>query len=261
VRALDTVPACRAAAQIHLVETSAPLRARQRAALPDLDVHWHDDIEQFVRHDDGWHQRLVDLADRADGATGHDPVFVFCDADAPSAFTDLPPAARTPTAPGAIIETSAAARRTVAELARRIHSLTGAALIFDYGYAGPAHGDTLQAVRSHRYADVLRIPGEVDLTAHVDFAALAMAATTVGATAWGPVDQGDFLRRLGIEARAETLAASATAAQRRDIAAALERLIDAAQMGTLFKVLAIGARGAPPPAGFSANEAYRNPCD
>ena len=128
-------------------------------------------------------------------------------------------------------------------------------MIVDYGYAAPALGDTLQAVHRHTYAPVLEQPGEADLTAHVDFSALARAARSAGAACWGPVGQGEFLRRLGIEARADALAATATARQKTDIESARERLIADDQMGTLFQVLAIGARAADPPAGFLSDEA------
>jgi len=279
LRALDTVAACRAAARIHLVETSPALRVRQRAALPDVEVCWHDriddlpmlptiwianeffdalPIEQFVCQPGGWRRRLVDLA--RDG-TDEAPRFIFSHAAEPCAATDLPAAARAPAPPGAVAESSPSGRQIAAEIARRIRSFTGAALIVDYGYAGPAIGDTLQAVRAHQYAPVLDAPGMADLTAHVDFAALAEAAGGLGAACWGPITQGEFLRRLGIEVRAQKLAATATPAQRADIDAASQRLIGDAQMGTLFKVMALAPRAAPPPAGFLAHEAQQNPCD
>ena len=107
---------------------------------------------------------------------------------------------------------------------------------------------SLQAVRGHQGAGVLDRPGETDLSAHVDFAALAAAAN---APTFGPVAQGDFLRRLGILQRAETLKARASEAQRRAIDAALARLIEPDQMGTLFRVMAVGDGRSATPAGFS----------
>ena len=266
LRALETVPACRAAAQVHLIENSPNMRERQRQTLSGFDVAWHDEIgdlpmmpaifvaneffdalpvEQFVCDSDGWHQRLVELADGgAELVFTHTPE--TCSADGLPAIADA----------GAIAETSPASRQIVAEIARRVRSHTGAALIIDYGYEGPAIGNTLQAVRRHDYAAILQQPGEADLTAHVDFGALAKSVHTAGAAGWGPVSQGDFLRRLGIEARAGVLANNASPQQKTDIESALERLIGGDQMGTLFKVMAIGPRAAAPPAGFLAEEAH-----
>jgi NADH dehydrogenase [ubiquinone] 1 alpha subcomplex assembly factor 7 len=263
LRALETVPACRAAVRVHLVETSPHLRERQRQALSEIDVTWHDaiadlpmmpvifianeffdalPIEQFVRHDDGWRQRLVDLSEAG---------FVFTHAPSPHQEENLPISAET----GAIAEISPATLQIAAEIARRVRSHSGAALIVDYGYAAPAIGDTLQAVQRHNYAPVLEQPGDADLTAHVDFSALATAARAAGAACWGAIPQGVFLRRLGIETRAATLAAAATPAQKTSLQTAFERLLNDDQMGTLFKVLAIGGRTAGAPAGFLPEEA------
>lgn len=269
LRALQTVPACRAAVRVHLIETSPSMRERQRQNLSDVEVTWHDNVgnlpmstaifianeffdalpvEQFVRQDEGWHRRLVGLA-------GSETELVFTHAPAPCPTEDLPAAAGNPAEVGAIIEASPAIRQIAGEIARQIRSHTGAALIVDYGYAAPAIGDTLQAVRRHDNAAILDRPGEADLTAHVDFSALANSAQSAGAASWGPVPQGEFLRRLGIEARAGALAADAAPEQKTDIETALERLIGGDQMGTLFKVLAIGPRAADPPAGFLSAEA------
>src|SRR5262249_14101276 len=129
----------------------------------------------------------------------------------------------------------------------------GAALIIDYGHARSAPGDTFQAVRSHRYASPLAAPGLTDLTAHVDFEALGKAAPEAGARVPGPVKQGTWLKRLGIEARAAVLQANATSSKRSDIAAALQRLIGSGpnQMGSLFKAIGFSARAIAQLPGFS----------
>ncbi|MDH3738970.1 MAG: SAM-dependent methyltransferase, partial [Alphaproteobacteria bacterium] len=269
LRALETVAACRAAVQVHLVETSPHLRERQRQALPGIDATWHDNVvelpmlpavfianeffdalpvEQFARLDGGWHRRLIGL-----GANDV-PEFVFTHDPEPYSAEYLPSCAED----GAIAESSPATLQIAHEIGRRVRSHSSAALIIDYGYAGPAVGDTLQAVHRHEYAAVLEQPGQADLTAHVDFGALAASALAAGAGCWGEIGQGEFLRRLGIETRAATLMAEATPAQRIDIETAFKRLIDADQMGTLFKVLAIGPRTAGPPAGFVSEEARTN---
>ncbi|MGO1081382.1 SAM-dependent methyltransferase, partial [Inquilinus sp. CA228] len=132
-------------------------------------------------------------------------------------------------------------------LGRRLAQQGGAALIVDYGPARSAPGDSFQAMRRHAFADPLEAPGEADLTAHVDFQALAQAAA--GATSYGPVTQGAFLEALGLRARAAQLQ-TASPARAAEIDAAVERLAGPEQMGTLFKALALTAPGLGAPAGF-----------
>ncbi len=123
-------------------------------------------------------------------------------------------------------------------------------MIIDYGPAVSGPGDTLQAVRAQQKVDVLAEPGLADLTTHVDFSALAAAARAAGAVPHGPVPQGAWLRRLGIMARAAALLRGASPAQGHAIEAALRRLIEPDEMGTLFKVLAIVNPSLPTPPGF-----------
>ena len=149
---------------------------------------------------------------------------------------------------GSVIETSPASVGIARALAARIAAQGGAALIVDYGYDGPAIGDTLQAVRAHAYANPFEEPGERDLTAHVDFATLAEAARAEGVGVSGPVGQGTFLRALGIDARAAALAA-ASPDRAEAIRADRDRLVE--EMGTLFRAMAITAPGWPTPAGFA----------
>jgi SAM-dependent MidA family methyltransferase len=152
------------------------------------------------------------------------------------------------TAAGSVIETSPASVAILRGLAQRIVAQGGALLVIDYGYHGPAIGDTLQAVRGHAYANPFDMPGEQDLTAHVDFGTLAAAATVEGAQVAGPVGQGVFLGALGIAARAAALA-SAAPDRAEGIAADHQRLTQA--MGTLFQVLAVSSPDWPLPAGFA----------
>jgi SAM-dependent MidA family methyltransferase len=123
-------------------------------------------------------------------------------------------------------------------------------LVIDYGHDRSGHGDTLQAVERHGYADVFDGVGDRDLTAHVDFAALAEAAGSADTRVFGPVGQGPFLAALGIDARAESLAARQTD-RRADIMAARDRLTAADAMGTLFRVLGVTASSWPQPEGFA----------
>ncbi|HYE48375.1 MAG TPA: SAM-dependent methyltransferase, partial [Azospirillaceae bacterium] len=151
---------------------------------------------------------------------------------------------------GSVAEIAPAGMAVAAEIGARLARHPGAALLVDYGHAGPAVGDTLQAVRRHAFAPVLEDPGEADLTAHVDFTALADAAGTAGAAAYGPVGQGALLLALGIRQRADALKRSVAGAGADVIEAAFRRLVGDDQMGRLFKALALASPGAPVPAGF-----------
>jgi len=257
LRAAATVPPFLKAAEVWLVETSPRLRAKQRETLAGREVHWVERFEdlpagpiivianelfdalpirQFEKQDGIWRERMV-------GLDGDDFVFV----PGPPAEPDLPPEVLS-AADGSIVEICPQGRELAAALGRRLNRGPGAALIIDYGHALSGVGDTLQAVKRHRFHPVLEAPGTADLTAHVDFEALAAAA--VPARAWGPVTQGDFLRALGIQSRAAMLAQSGGPKVAADIAGQLRRLIDPDEMGTLFKVLALASPMLPAPVGF-----------
>ncbi len=271
LRAAGQTPDFLAAVVVHLVETSPPLRARQRDALSAAGLErapaWHEDFEsvpegplllianeffdalpvrQFQRSREGWRERLVDVEPEGDGFR-----FVLS-----PPFAGVPPAANAwppgvDGAPeGSVIEVCPAGIGLARAIGERVARRAGAALIVDYGHTESAFGETLQAVKGHAFHPVLSEPGEADLTAHVDFAALARAGAEAGAHTFGPVDQGEFLERLGLDARAEALLAKATPEQAADIRAARRRLADADQMGALFKVLAIAGPNLPPPPGF-----------
>lgn len=270
LRAAAVVPAFRQAATVHLVETSPALRALQRERLGD-GIRWHDRLEdvptgptllianeffdalpirQVQKTSHGWFERLVDL-DPA--GTEEEPRFRFVLEAFGSSGSRLVPDALRDAPDGSVVEVSPASRAVARLIGERLAAAPGAALAIDYGHAaGPAVGDTFQALRKHRFAPVLEAPGEVDLTAHVDFAALAAAARDGGADCFGPVEQGEWLVRLGIRQRAQMLAKSATRRQAQDVAAAQARLIEPDQMGTLFKALAIATPGLGAPAGFEA---------
>jgi NADH dehydrogenase [ubiquinone] 1 alpha subcomplex assembly factor 7 len=244
---------------VHLVETSPALTALQREACPDAT--WHGDlstlpadapllivanefldalpVRQLVRAPAGWRERMV-------GLDGEDLRFVAgdrpMDAAVPETWRDAPE--------GAILETAPAAAAVVAELAARLARQGGAALMIDYGHDQPRLGSTLQAVRAHAKVDPLSAPGKADLTAHVDFAALAEVARADGARWLGTVSQGQFLRALGIDARAQRLAAAAPE-RSEAIAAARARLVGDEAMGALFKVMALAAPDWPDAAGFT----------
>lgn len=265
-RASRIAPPFHSALAIDLVETSLRLRAEQRTALGDFAaVQWRDTlgaapqapaiyianeffdalpIRQYVRKDGAWRERMVGLNAAGGFQFGADVV-------AQEQIAAVGPE-------GAILEVGAAGVRVMTEMAARIVRFGGAALIIDYGYARTQAGETLQAMRAHEFSDPLQNPGEADLTAHVDFSALARAATAAGAAVHGPVTQGAFLRALGIETRAQRLKRNATAQQAADIDSALQRLTEASHargMGVLFKVLCVTRRGAPTPPAFEEGAA------
>jgi SAM-dependent MidA family methyltransferase len=190
-------------------------------------------IRQFVRTDTGWRERMVGLDDDENlaffaGAASLDPPLLPADAgEAPL---------------GAIVELAPARSAMMTAIAERIARRGGAGLFIDYGYLRPATGDTLQALRRHRHEDVLASPGEADLTAHVDFAALAGIARAHGLGA-SAIDQGEFLLAMGLLERAGQLGRNAGQALRETLAGEVERLAGPQAMGQLFKVLAIVSGG------------------
>jgi NADH dehydrogenase [ubiquinone] 1 alpha subcomplex assembly factor 7 len=254
LRATKVVPAFRAAIVLHMVEVSAALERVQRQALiaTDVPVSWHPSIEdvpdgpliilanefvdalpihQAVMCADGWHERVVKLRD--DGR-----LHFSIDRDPMPLFEEFLPAPLRTAKVGQIFEWRG--DKLALEIGRRVVKSGGVALILDYGHVKPAIGETLQAVSRHDYADPLEAPGLADLTAHVDFHALAQGAEAMGARVQGPLTQASFLRRLGIRQRAAVLKASAPADYAGSIDAALDRLIneDRIGMGSLIKAIA-----------------------
>ena len=247
-----------AAAHLHLIEASPTLRALQREKLRDTDITWHASLDkvpdlplllianeffdalpvrQFVRSPQGWCERCIGLAGESE------PRFVFVAAPEPLPETLIPETKRS--APvGSVVELCPAGEALMEAIAARLQAQGGAALVIDYGT--DEIGATLQAVRHHAFHDPLVDPGSADLTAHVDFSALAHAADGAGAQVSGPLTQGKFLERLGISARAAILKKNALLPA--DIDTAHERLTSPAAMGTLFKVMAVMAKGAHAPA-------------
>ncbi len=235
--ALRVLRAAGFAGGVHLVETSPVLRQAQAQAVPD--AHWHDAIEDLPARplllvaneflDALPVRQLVGGAERRVVVAANGLAF---DRD------------------GEVVEVSPTRDQAVAAIATCLAAMGGVALFIDYGHERSAPGDTLQAVRGHAFAPVLHDPGEQDLTAHVDFEAVAHAAAESGATATAVVTQGNWLERLGIRARAEALV-KANPNQADQIRAALDRLIAPDEMGELFKVMAIHAAGWPPAAGFA----------
>jgi SAM-dependent MidA family methyltransferase len=259
LRALNHVPGFAAAADLWLVEPSAPLRALQAAQLAGVDARWADRLDevpgsaplllianevldclparQFVRTEAGWAERRVGL-----DAAGE---LTFGLAPAPGGFEAPPFAEAAPI--GAILELSSAQTALAEEIGLRVVDDGGAALLIDYGRDAPGFGDTLQALTRHTKVSPLATPGQADLTVHADFPAVAAAARRAGAEATPILSQTDFLRALGIDQRAGVLMAAAEAKGRADqaevIARQHARLTAPDQMGTLFKAIAIHQKG------------------
>lgn len=263
LRVTPIAPNFFSAVTVHLVETSPVLLEAQRQTLARAakSIQWQSHfaetppgpafiianeffdalpVRHYVKAQGGWREQLVGL-----------------DAEGEIAFglsEQTEPSLTVPARDGSTIEVSVASQELIGDIAARLVAEGGALLLIDYGYNQTSLGDSLQAVSRHAYVDPLAAPGEADLTAHVDFAALARAAAARGAKVMGPVTQGHFLLQLGIERRAETLSKKATPEQAQAIIDAFERLTGSddarQQMGGLFKVMAVTHPDMPDLPGF-----------
>ena len=274
LRAAKLAPEFGAALQLHLVEASPVLIEQQRqrlaqsALVPEGAIHWHASLEtiplgpsillaneffdalpvrQYVKTASGWHERVIGLDNTQALSFGL----------APEAETNIN--AQAPI--GSVLEINTLAYRLIMQIAHRLQQAGGAALIIDYGHVETSFGETLQAISAHHPIDPLTCPGQADLSTHVDFGSLKRAALACGARLYGPVQQADFLTRLGIHHRAASLMRQADTTQgaesAADIAAALTRLTQSEQstdMGALFKVMAITHPDLAPPAGFDSTD-------
>lgn len=247
-------PAFREAASLHLVETSRRLREIQRATLGDAvpAALWHDriadlpedapllvvaneffdalPIRQYVKTAQGWRERAVGLDEQG--------ALRFVAGTGSLDAAELP-AGLAGAAEGAILETQPLANALMEELGARIARQGGVLLAIDYGYARTAPGDTLQALRAHRPVEVLAEPGRADLTAHVNFEALARAARAGGLRPRALMTQGSFLLGLGLLERAGQIGAGRSPQEQERIRGEVERLAAPQEMGELFKVLAV----------------------
>ncbi|MGV8854467.1 MAG: class I SAM-dependent methyltransferase [Devosia sp.] len=245
---------------LRLFETNPALIAEQNARLEAYGAKWIDGfdkvgpgpllvlaneffdalpIRQFVRAEDGWHERMI-------GTNNGRRVFGLNPTPIPaSAMPDILAEAEL----NAVLEVGLASGEVMNRLATTISTQGGAILAIDYGYARTQTGETLQGVRRHQYANVLDAPGEVDLSAHVDFEALGTVAAKAGLAVQPLATQGQFLNRMGINERASALIA-ANPGMATDISTAKARLVAPEQMGELFKVFCAASPGLQPP-GFA----------
>lgn len=261
LRAARLMPEFLAAADLWLVEVSPPLRAVQAERLAGAAPapRWADRLEavpagaplllvanevldclpahQFVKTQSGWAERVVGLDEQGQLAFGL-RALSSGKFPPPSQDEDLPL--------GALVESSPAQAALGSEIGHRVARDGGAALLIDYGRDAPGPGDTLQALKAHVKVSPLTEPGQADLTVWADFPAVAAAAREAGAKAGPILPQGAFLQALGIEARGQALAASRPD-QADKLDRQLDRLIGAAQMGSLFKVACLFAPDLSPP--------------
>lgn len=261
LRVACRAPGFRDGLKLKLFETNPILTAEQRSRLEVYEPQWLENFEQFdegpvlvvaneffdalpirqfVRKENGWHERLVGLVD-GQRAFGLSP-------------TPIPPetmpAAVADAEQDSLFEVCFAGGEVMSRMAKVVAKQGGSILAIDYGYARTQTGDTLQGVRNHAYADVLDAPGETDLSAHVDFGALAAVAREVGLAVQPLATQGEFLTRLGIAERAKALS-GANPGSSETIRLAHDRLVGEDQMGSLFKVFCAHSPGLNPP-GFTA---------
>ncbi len=258
LRAARLAPRFLESVSVHLVEMSQPLREAQQRALQGgpFPVRWHNQIEDVPRAPailianefldclpvrqcvfDGsrqrWKERCVGLEHGR---------FAFTDRETGVSPPPMPAGTQATVYDG-----------LAAHLAGRSRDHPLAALVIDYGHASFSWGDTVQAVKRHRFVDVFDSPGETDLTAHVDFGRLSTSARKHGLTPYGPMPMGEWLLRLGFLVRAGRLQAEAPAAEQNAIAAGAARLVSPDQMGVLFKVLILASQLPVAPLPFTAS--------
>ncbi len=246
---------------LHLVEASPALREQQSSALQNWSPEFIDGMHhlpggplvvlanefldclparQFVREGEVWRERVVGLGEDGALAFGIDR----SDLRAEDA-QDMPPVSLSGEAelqPGldGLIETLRA---------RTEQSAPFYALFIDYGPDNASPTDTLRAYKNGQQVDPLACPGEADLTVDVDFKRLAQLALAAGLEVAGPVPQGAFLGRLGLQDRLDTLIrANPDAAD--SLFSGAQKLVDPAEMGRRFKVICLSSTGLPTPAGF-----------
>lgn len=259
LRVTEAVPGFHDSLDLWLVEASPVLRAAQKQAVAPFEPRYVSNLDdlpelplflvaneffdalpvrQFLRDGVGWRERVVGLDDQGELCFG------LTDAAPVGALAHRLDGVKA----GDMVELNAAGQGVAYALGLRLAAHGGVALIVDYGHSGDV-GDTFQAVRAHEKVHPLDAPGQADLTALVDFAALA-GALPDGALAHGPVGQGAYLERLGITARAQALAAGLSGEALDAHIAAHRRLTHPEEMGSLFKVMALTQRGVLPPPGF-----------
>ncbi|MDF3010521.1 MAG: hypothetical protein K0S03_1317 [Burkholderiales bacterium] len=248
-----------------ILETSAALRERQRERLGDR-VTFLDRLPERFRgailanevadalpvHLVAWTtQGIRERGVRLDSGA-------FAWEDRPASGALLEEASKIEVPVPYLSEIGLAARAWMRSLAQSLEE--GLILVIDYGfprrefYHPQRSTGTLMCHYRHRaHADPFAHPGEEDITAHVDFSALAEAAHEAAARVLSYATQAQFLVNCGITEVLERANAE-NALRYAPIAAQAQKLLSPAEMGELFKVLAVGRGEMPPLAGFSHGE-------
>ncbi|GJL85354.1 MAG: ATP synthase subunit beta [Micavibrio sp.] len=259
LRATKKVDGFHEALEVHFLETSPVLRKAQGKAVQTHEPVWHDGLEtlpddkqlivignefldalpmrQLQKTKEGWAERVIGLDDNN-----------FCFGLAP--YAGSVPEDISGAREGHIFEFSPAQVSFVEDITQRIKNQSGAALFIDYGEMKTQAGESLQAIYKHDLVPILEHVGDADLSANVDFGAMGDAASGQGMSVHGPVEQGAFLKQLGIEQRAALLIQNSDKDQKEAIEKALHRLTESDQMGSLFKVIGLSCGAALTPAGF-----------
>ncbi|MFL2769585.1 MAG: class I SAM-dependent methyltransferase [Rhodospirillaceae bacterium] len=255
----DIAPSFLDSASVHLVERSQSLRAQQKERLTIYNAKWHNDFStipngkviiignefldalptrQFQKTNLGWCERLVDYKHKE---------FSYCLDPNPTNIIDE---TYNDACLGSIIEYSEAVEDIIKQMAQLCLDDRGVSLMIDYGHIQSGIGETLQALKHHSYHPILKEPGTADITAHVDFALVAQAARSMGVETWGPLEQGLWLRRIGVNIRQTQLCAGKSTEDAKAIRSGVRRLVEPDAMGSLFKVIAFAPPGIGPLAGF-----------
>ena len=262
LRTSKAIPEFDKAINLHFLETSPILKDRQSKMLNGVSIKWHNSLDtvpigptilianefldalpvhQLVKTPEGWAERRINRANKG---------FVFI-TDKPSYKTKAKiPESLHNAVTGSVYEYSSAALEVADKLVQRFKAAPGYALFIDYGNDQYETGDTLQAVKAQSYTDILLNPGEVDLTAHVNFAALSEHIKGHGVSTLGPISQASFLISLGIFHRTRDLIKDANPDQTRILTSGTGRLINFHQMGALYRVFVAMGTDLPAPAGF-----------
>lgn len=247
------------ALNVHLVDTNQTLIELQKQTLKGYKVSWHNDIStiptnlpliiianeffdclpinRYIKNQGRWYEQHVSIIPRAEE---------FCLTQIPtdSTFSESLSLEHPNSKHGAIVEICYPAVKIMQQLASIFKKTPGSILIIDYGYdydplVRKSYHGSLQAVKDHKFHPIFSNISRTDLTAHVDFFALKMTASTNFCKTLGTITQREFLQNLGINIRAANLKKNATLPQRIEIDSGLDRLINPSQMGNLFKVLEV----------------------
>ena len=260
-----------------IVELSGELRARQQQALKDFpQVRWLDGfpdtfcgvvranevldampVELVTKTPSGWRQVMVTVADGRFAWAERAPDAVL----AAHIARQVPDAANL--AHGYLTEVHPVASGFMATLSRMLGTGAGAAILFDYGF--PAHeyyvddrsaGTLMCHYRHHAHPDPFYLPGLQDITAHVDFTAMALAAQDAGLEVLAWMSQASFLLGAGI---GELLLRTSPDDALRFLpqSNAVHKLVSPAEMGELFKVLVVGKGVELPQALAGADRSHR----